>query len=138
MTLTLASLASLASLANEHSAVLKKAEAGHLKALREAFVLHTKTDGWEAEEIDIALGKSIRLNPRNFLTALKENRSKVPSLGSTVGQLGPDFVDDFSKQKIELQKRLSAIQSVKDASLKTVREECETVLQRQIGQKSGE
>lgn len=135
--LTVAGLAFIAK-ASENSDVLKKAEAGNLNALNQAFISATETDGGDAEDIDIAIGNGIRRNPKNFLAALKKNRSKVPRLDSALGNLGPEFVDDFKKQRVELEKRLAAIQSVKDATLKAVRAECETELKRQIQQRSGD
>jgi hypothetical protein len=129
---------SFAAAANENSDILQKAESGNLKALKSAFLLYSKTDGGDAEDVDIAIGKSIRRNPKNFLKALKQERAKVPALGSTLGNLGPDFADDFKKQSTELVKRLAAIQSVKDKALRAVRSECETELKLRIEKRSGE
>lgn len=125
-------------LAIDNSKVLRKAEAGDLKALKQAFILHTKTDGADAEEIDISIGKSIRRNPKNFLSALKQNRSKVPRLDLVLGNLGYDYVDDLKKQKKELGMRLIAIRSVNDKGLKVIRAECEIELKEQIKKRFGD
>ncbi|MGZ3717589.1 MAG: hypothetical protein ACXWR1_04715 [Bdellovibrionota bacterium] len=116
------------------SATLKRAERGEPTSLNRAFVLHAKSDGGEAEEIDIAIGKSIARHPKNFLVALKKNRAKVQQLGPMLGNLGEEFVDQLEMQRIELKRRLKAIQSVSDRDLDSVRSECEKGLQRMIDQ----
>jgi hypothetical protein len=121
--------------ATDNADMLKNAEAGKLKALDQAFVLRAKSDGAAAEDIDIAIGKSILHNPKNFLIALWENRSGVQRLDALLGNLGPDYVDDFKKQKIELEKRLAAIHSVRDPAVKKVRAECEEQLKRLIAER---
>lgn len=122
--------------ASETADILKQAKKGDLKALNQAFVLHSKTDGGDAEDIDIAIGKSITRNPKNFLTALKQNHSKVSSLSAVVGNLGPACVDDLENQRAELERRLAAIQTVDDDSLKKVRAECETELKHMVDKRS--
>ncbi len=130
----------LALVANADStpALLKRAENGNLKALNQAYLLLSKTDGGGSEAVSIAIGKSILKNPRNFLLALKKNRSKEKRLDATLGGLGEKFVDDFKKQKLELERRLKAIQTVDDETLKSVRAECEKELNRQIQERSRE
>jgi len=123
---------SLVAFAYGHSAVLKKAAAGDLKSLNEAFSLYSKSDGGDAEDIEIAIGKSIAVNPKNFLIALKKNRALVKSLGGMVGNLGEDFVDQPAKQQAEKEKRVSALHKVADASLVGLRDECVSELKKQI------
>lgn len=110
----------------------KSVSRGDLKSLQEAFRSRSKLDGDEAEELDVALGKSIKRNPVNFLTALKANRKRVVNLEPILGAFGESYVDDFVRQKIELKKRLRAIQSVKKKSLRTEKTDCERVLNLQI------
>lgn len=131
-------LISFISGAAETSDILKKAEEGNLAALNQAFVLLSSFDGANAEDIDISIGKSIIRNPKNFLTALKANRKTVNRIDAVLGNLGPDFVDNFKKQRNELEKRLTAIQTVDSKSLKNIRLECESELKRQILQRSDE
>lgn len=118
--------------ANETVDIEKHAMAGDLAALNQAFALYASTNAAFTEELDIAIGASILRNPKNFLIALKKNRSKVPNLSGVLGNLGNDFTDDFKRQKIELKKRLTAIHSIKDESLRASREECEVELRREI------
>jgi hypothetical protein len=132
MSLVLCSLVSVIVYASPAKGLLKKVEHGNLSALNQAFLLHAKTDAGDAEDIAISIGKSITHHPKNFLTALKKNRTEVPRLDSVLGNLGPEFVDKMKQRKLELEKRLKAIHSVKDSSLKSERDECEAELKQLI------
>lgn len=117
--------------------MLARASAGEISALNQAFVLLSKSDGADAEDVEIAIGQSITEHPRNFLAALKLNRTKVIELGSLVANCGDECVDDFAKTKNVLEARLKAIESVKDGALQSVRTECETQLKKRIAAMSG-
>ena len=118
--------------ATDPAPILKRAETGNLRALNQSFGLLKKADGHLAEEISTSIGKSIRAKPKNFLSSLKKNRKKVSRLDAIVGGLGPDYVDEYAKQKTELEARLKAIQTVKANTLKGVRKECEDLLKESI------
>jgi len=105
---------------------------GTQKSFEQAFESLLKSDGAVAEEWDIEIGKKIKTHPTNFLKALKGYRNKVTRLDALLGNLGPEFVDDFSRQKIELQKRIQSLGSVNSGTLKPVAKECIEVLKKQI------
>lgn len=128
----IAALLAFSAGANETADILKKAANGNLKALNQAFALLPGAGAADSEEIGSAIGESVRRNSKNFLTALKANRSKIHSLGEVLGNLPHDLDDQPKKQKAELKARLDAIILVKDESFKSLREECEAELKLEI------
>ena len=90
----------------------------------------TMSDGHLAEELDIILGKLIRLDPVMFLEELQSVRPAYPveGLDGLVGNLGDEFVDDFKGQCEQLHLRLKAIESVDRRDLAQVRGRCERAL----------
>lgn len=105
---------------------------GNLTALNQAFEGLAKSDGHAAEELDVAIGKSIARNPINFLKAYQRNETSVSRLDALVGNLGPEYVDDFPRQAVELRKRIKALQSVKSKSLKPLALKCIKELKRAL------
>lgn len=110
---------------------------GTQKSFEQAFESLLKSDAAVAEEWDIEIGKKIKTHPTNFLKTLKRYRNKVTRLDALLGNLGPEFVDDFSRQKIELQKRIQSLGSVNSGTLRPVRKECIEELKKQIKDISG-
>lgn len=110
---------------------------GTQKSFEQAFESLLKSDGAVAEEWDIEIGKLIKTHPTNFLKALKIYRNKVKRVDALVGNLGPEYVDDFPRQKIELQKRAHALELVKNKTLKPLANECVEELKKQIKVVSG-
>jgi hypothetical protein len=106
---------------------------GTQKSFTIAFESLLRSDGAVAEEWDIEIGKRIKTHPTNFLKALKIYRNKVKRLDAIVGNLGPEYVDDSHRQKIELQKRVQSLKSVKERTLKPLATECIEELKKRIG-----
>jgi hypothetical protein len=97
-----------------------------------AFSKLTKSDGSVAEDLDIAIGKSITSNPINFLKAYKKHKESVTRLDALVGNLGPGFVDDFPRQATEIRKRIKALAAINDSLLKPVASECIEALKKHL------
>ena len=96
---------------------LRKVSQGNMTELNRAFEEHKHSDGEVAENLEVAIGESIRANPVNFLRAYKSH-PKFIALDHLVSNLGPEFADDFKNQGIEVRKRIAALQKVKKPSLK--------------------
>lgn len=109
-----------------------KVSRGDLAELNRAFSQKAKSDGDESEELSILIGSSILKNPVNFLKAYKKNKKSVKRLDAILGNLGHESVDNSPYQVKELQRRIKALESVKDASLKSVAFECITELKKQL------
>jgi cytochrome c5 len=119
------------------SVLQRQVEACDQSAVRLAFDLGAITDGEAAEGIDIMLGKLIPIDPRLFLSALQAREQRVGEpipLGSLVGNLGPDFVDEFQKSCVELRLRASSLQQVNDHALDAVKTRAVENLNAEIGQ----
>ena len=112
-------------------ALESSAHAGKREAIRSLFNLQTRSDGAVSEYIDIVLGSTIRKNPQVFLEELKraEKKGRVDAL---LGNTGPDLVDRFEEQAVELKNRRAALLTVGEASLIEVRDACIRELDRQI------
>ena len=65
-------------------------------------------DGEHSEDMDIAIGKLIKPQPKLFLVL--EDKYKV-WLPGVLGNLGPDYVDEMAKSAKELQLRYDALDS---------------------------
>jgi hypothetical protein len=113
------------------SALESSARAGNREAIRALFSLHARSDGAVAEYIDIVLGGTIRMHPQVFLEELHLAGRKI-RLDSLLGNTGPDLVDRFQEQAVELKKRKAALLTVHKGSLIQLRDECIRELDRQI------
>lgn len=118
------------SFANEINKV--RLSQGNLLELNRAFEKLPKTDGTVAEDLSIAIGKSITKHPRNFLKSYQRHKATVTRLDAVLGNLGPEFVDDFKAQSVELNKRITALKSVKNKNLESLAQECISVLQKKL------
>lgn len=105
--------------------------AGDHYSIRALFELHELVDGAIAGYADIVLGCTIDKCPQLFLEEPGLSRS-VSRLDSLLDNLGPDFVDDFERQKDEPMKRKAALTSVCSGSLEAVRSGCVQMLDYQI------
>lgn len=103
---------------------LAKVSSGDLTSLNEAFVQRAHADGAQAEDLDIAIGKSITKNPKSFLIALKGHEVDLISLSMLIRSLGEDYVDLPEKAKHEVELRIKAINSVHDKELQEVAKRC--------------
>src|SRR5262245_29073728 len=81
----------------DESLFYRQVEAGDSKALERAFKELAVADASKGEDLSIAIGKTITLHPKRFLVYLKKYRAQIVRLDSLVGNLGEEFVDDFTK-----------------------------------------
>lgn len=105
---------------------------GNLQELNKAFIKLSKSDGNNAEELDILIGKTISLYPTNFLKAYEKNKKHVKGLDSLVSNLGPEFVDDFPRQALEIRKRIQALKAIKSKRLKPLALKCIEQLEKHL------
>ncbi len=101
---------------------LQGVELGKEKYVAIAFNLLPLVDGALSEDLDISLGKSIVRAPQIFLSNLQIHYNNIERLDSLLGNLGPEYVDETEKQLIQLRKRLTAIEKVKDPQLTKIKE----------------
>jgi hypothetical protein len=113
------------------SALKSSALAGDRKAIRSLFNLYPRSDGAVSEYIDIVLGGTIRNHPQVFLEELNRASRKI-RLDALLGNTGPDLVDRFEEQAVELKSRKTALLTVREASLIEVRDACIRQLDRLI------
>jgi len=106
---------------------------GDAEAVRLAFRLFSIADGAYSEDLDILLGKLIRINPRLFLKELLGNKERAGrfSLDGLLGNEGEEYVDLIMAQCLENRLRRAALQSVSDYPLRQIRDECTRELDRQ-------
>lgn len=91
-------------------------------ALYYTLSLLNHADGAFAEELDIALGGSIKKHAKNFLLALKKVHGDGFCSDGLVGNLG--IYDDLPREKKMLKERKAALLAVKDPSVKKARDLC--------------
>lgn len=118
----------------EISVLQTSAKTGDRAAIRKLFTLYPYSDGAVSEDIDVALGQTIRKHPQIFLEEL--NRSGrancercIPSL---VGNTGEELVDRLQAQVNELDKRKKALRSVHQKSLEKLRDKLIRILNEEI------
>ncbi len=101
---------------------------GSEKSFTEAFESLLNGDGHIAEEWDIEIGRLIKTHPTNFLKTLKIYRSRIKRIDALVGNFGPEWVDNFKKQKVEASLRIKALERTKrnttDIEIKKIADEC--------------
>ena len=100
------------------------------EAVRLAFRLRERADGVSGETLDILLGRLIRVSPTLFLEELASVRSRLHRLDGLVGNFGPEYVDRTEAAALESQLRIAALQSVRGARLRAVRDQCVAELRR--------
>jgi hypothetical protein len=112
------------------SVLLPPTEAGDRMAIRKLFELYQYSDGAVSEDIDVALGRTIRKHPQLFLEEL--NRSGRANcercLPSLVGNTGEELVDRLQAQVKELDKRKNALKAVHQKSLEKLRDKLVRIL----------
>jgi len=118
---------------NTNSRILERQViSGDAESVRLAFRLFSITDAAYTEELDILLGKLIRINPKLFLRELVANQNLViGNLEGLLGNEGEEYVDRFKAQCLENSLRRKALQSVTDSLLTRKRDECLNELDRQ-------
>lgn len=91
-------------------------------AVRLAFRLYSIADGAFAEELDIILGRLIRINARLFLEELKNNYRLALGLDGLVGNFG--YEQHYGDDNLETTLRIEALKRVTNPKLKSIRDEC--------------
>jgi hypothetical protein len=101
---------------------------GTLKSFNKAFESLLESDGNDAEEWDIQIGKLIKTHPTNFLKTLKTYRKKIKRIDALVGNFGPELVDKIEAQKKEASLRITALKKAQarsaDRSIVSLADEC--------------
>jgi len=103
------------------------------EAVRLAFRLLPKSDGDVAEQLCIMLGRVIRTKPKLFLESLKAAELDSGLLGGLVGNFGQEYVDREEADAYEARARIKALLTVKDSSLKSIRDGCVRLLRNVAG-----
>ncbi len=93
---------------------------GNSIAIDVLFKMLYLTDAAYSEQLSIILGLTINDHPREFLNSLTKNYqiNGIKRLDSLLGNLGEDYVDEFEKQLVELEKRYQKIKQTKNVSEK--------------------
>jgi len=115
-------------------ALQASAEKGNRLAIRKLFELYKRSDGAVSEDIDVALGHTIRRFPRLFLEELQRSgRADCDRcLPSLVGNTGEELVDRFHAQVKELTRRQKALTRVSEKSTENLRNKLVQILEQQI------
>ena len=104
--------------------LIREFQNGNPKAVDIIYSLIPLADGSIREGIDIALGQLITKDPELFLQSLIKNKEFVQDsdIDSLVGNLSPDYIDQFELSKAEIQKRIDAIQLVNSKELQNIKQ----------------
>jgi hypothetical protein len=110
----------------------RQVEARDREAVRLAFALFAvaDTDFWE--QLDIMLGKLIRIDPQLFLEELSPKLDHAVELDGLVGNQGDAYIDRMKAQCLDLRLRARALEGVTQPDLSTAKERCLVELQKQI------
>ena len=93
-----------------------------------AFRMRNIADGAFLEDLDITLGKLIKLDPELFLGELKQAHVPAQAIGGLVGNLGDEYVDEMERQCEEMTLRKKALQQVTQSSLLQARKQALSAL----------
>jgi len=115
---------SLQSIFNNFSVLRRQVLSRDRYSIKIAFKLLAVSDGDFGEILSQVLGQLIKPAPRMFLEELQAHRTLVRSLGSLTGNLGEEYIDEFSKAVQELKARIKALQTIKVKNLIGTRDEC--------------
>lgn len=107
-------------------------QAADRQAGRLAFRLLRKADGHIAELLCVMLGRLIRSEPALFLAEAGAANLEPSLLGQVVAAVGPEYVDRPRARRYEIECRIAALESVRDARVKEQREACVKVLQDEL------
>jgi hypothetical protein len=89
-------------------------------------------DGHLGEQLDILLGRLVRIDPELFLATLARHRRKGEALGWGAGNFGEEYVDRLEAQRYEAAARIAALKSVADPALAGLRDRCIASLEKEI------
>lgn len=119
-------------------ALAPAAKAGDRKSIRSLFALYAGSDGAVMEEIDIALGATIRKHARMFLEELKRSgRNELRgALDGMLGNTGEEFVDRVHARLEEMKSRRASLAAVSDRGLLALRDQCLNQVDQDIEQLS--
>ncbi len=93
-------------------------------AVKIGFRMLSLSDGDLGESLDQILGSLIRRNPTMFLEELAIHREFVLRLDGLLRNLGDEFVDQPSKVRGELDRRIASLRRVQKKALRSLRDEC--------------
>ena len=82
-----------------------------------AFRMRHIADGAFLEDLDITLGKLIRIDPEMFLSELQRAHVPVQAMDGLVGNLGDEYVDQMERQCEEMGLRKKALERIAQSSL---------------------
>lgn len=82
-----------------------------------AFRMRHIADGAFLEDLDIILGKLIRVDPEMFLSELQRAQVPLRAMDGLVGNLGDDYVDQKERECEEMRLRRLALERVSRPSL---------------------
>lgn len=106
----------------------KQVYASDPNAVKVAFRIINISDGYYTEITETALGNLIRINPRLFLQELNSHKNIRPIEDSAVTMVGEIFADRFKAQKLEIELRIRALETVKNDNLIEIRDQCIKIL----------
>lgn len=92
------------------------------KSVELAFRMRHIADGAFLEDLEIILGKLIRVDPELFLDELQRAGVPFRAMDGLVGNLGDGYVDEMEKQCKEMQLRKQALNRVKKHTLMQARD----------------
>lgn len=92
-------------------------------AFKLSFRMIRISDGAFAEGLDIALGKTIEKHPQKFLKYLKAEQGDTFCPQGLMGNTG-EYDQDPKTDQAEFQKRIAALEKVKDRSLAKIKATC--------------
>lgn len=111
------------------------AQDGQSQAIKILFSLKKYADGAYSSYISITLGSIITTHPAKIINGLErfinENPNNIYNLGSIIGNLGPEYVDNDDKKLKEIEKRYTAISNTEGVS-KLIKELCLCKLENKI------
>ncbi len=111
------------------------AQDGQSQAIKILFSLKKYADGAYSSYISITLGSIITSHPAKIINGLArfidENPNNIYNLGSILGNLGPEYVDNDDKKLKEIEKRYTAISNTEGVS-KLIKELCLCKLENKI------
>ena len=111
----------------------RQVEARDPEAVRLAFALYSVMDGAAMEDLDIMLGKLIRIDAALFLRELSRRSDRTKYLEGLLGNQGEELVDRIRAKCLETKLRITALERVSDSDLRQLRDECLHLLRNDLG-----
>jgi hypothetical protein len=115
---------------------------GETNAVKVAFRLYNFDDADLSYRLNMMLGNLVNINPKLFLGELKNHMSILkrldmsPPVAQSERREDPQYLPDYEPLQSELRSRAKALASVKDENLSEVKNECLSVLVRELSRLS--